>query len=77
MAEHFPFAPAAVAERGDLPPPGLDRTGHFSSAQVQVTSQVSDVRPQPRKIQLMNPYVQGGSGVYLDLFLCWLLKPDR
>lgn len=77
MAEHFPFTPAAVAECNDLPPSGLDRMGHFSSAQVQVTSQVSDVRPQLRKIQLMNPYVQGGSGVYLDLFLCWLLKPDR
>lgn len=41
MAGLFSFAPAAVAEHGDSPPPsGLDRTGHFSSAQVQVTRQV-------------------------------------
>lgn len=41
LAKLFPFAPAAVAEHGDSPPPsGLDRTGHFSSAQVQVTRQV-------------------------------------
>lgn len=41
MVELFPFAPAAIAEHGDSPPPsGLDRTGHFSSAQVQVTRQV-------------------------------------
>lgn len=41
LAGLFSFAPAAVAEHGDSPPPsGLDRTGHFSSAQVQVTRQV-------------------------------------
>lgn len=41
LAELFPFAPAAIAEHGDSPPPsGLDRTGQFSSAQVQVTRQV-------------------------------------
>ncbi len=61
LAEHSPFAPASVAERADSPPPsGLDRTGHFSSAQVQVTRQVRCylyVRLQLGKIQLMNPYV--------------------